>query len=65
MNKWISVKDGLPVNYQDVIMVNYRDGDVVAGYCHDGDWYSELYGGTEIDGITHWMPLPEPPGVEK
>ena len=61
MGEWISVKERLPVNYQTVIMVNCRDGDVVPGYCHDGDWYVEIYGGVEVDGITHWQPLPEPP----
>lgn len=45
------VKDGyFPFGYWD----NYRDE---LGYT-ESDWY-------EIDDVTHWMPLPEPPGGEE
>ena len=56
--EWISVKDRLPdlEKADDYIVV--RKGNVeTANWCYDsgrGFWYDYL-------GITHWMPLPEPP----
>ena len=55
------MKDRLPVNYESVLLVNHDEGDyVLCGYCHDGDWYT-VTGGSELIGVSHWQPLPEPP----
>lgn len=71
MDKWISVKDQMPERGDDVLIF---DGKTVAvaqlfrtikGMTEwerpsfIGGWDSEI----EIDetGVSHWMPLPEPP----
>ncbi len=62
---WISVeyKEKLPEDFQDVL---FTDGKgVYKGYrmspCIDSldYWYS--VSDCSIDGVTHWMPLPELP----
>ncbi len=60
MNKWISIKDRLPV-WGAKCLVAYKN-DVV----HDYEVAEITYGdpfrdGFGIRGVTHWMPLPEPP----
>lgn len=58
--EWISVEDRLPESDADVLVhAGLLFPYIEAGY-YDGLWkYS--YDGTEIEGVTHWMPLPEPP----
>lgn len=77
MSEWISVKDRLPeadgryLVVTSVCGVPFRD---VANYTHKyagfeehlwgkAMWYDYdgEYGDFEKTGITHWMPLPEPP----
>jgi hypothetical protein len=71
--KWISVEDRLPDMETPVLGV--LDGWVCAAMrTDDGDsWYWALHHMGPIDepgsyediddyNITHWMPLPEPPG---
>jgi hypothetical protein len=53
--EWISVEDRLPEKYQDVLV--YRD------YSFDIDFVMSE-GRFCIDGVTHWMPLPEPPKMK-
>ena len=64
---WISVFDSLPCNHKDLIdndistalvfvKTKYSVGtDYMRLYC-DFTWKWERY-----HGITHWMPIPEPP----
>jgi hypothetical protein len=48
VQEWISVKDRLPEKYGEHILVCYSDG-----------WICDQY--TPVDnGVTHWMPLPQP-----
>ena len=63
---WISVKDKLPdrsgyyLCYKPNAGVDGLKIDVHRWRSIDGDWAgSEV--GSRIIGITHWMPLPEPP----
>ena len=58
MQKWISVKDGLPERMQPVIVCR-EDKKVEQGYRDVNDWW-KVYG-TRTKRVTHWMPLPEPP----
>ena len=62
---WISVKDRLPENETEVIIiVQHRIGWYRAFAWHDAyGWHSiavEFCDG-DSDLVTHWMPLPEPP----
>lgn len=62
MSKWISVKDKLPKEFQQVIVCREKaKGEFVveAGYKDVQDWW-KVYG-TRTKKVTHWMPLPEPP----
>ena len=56
--EWISVKDRLPDKFCPVI-VN-RPGRVEQGMLDINGWW-KVYG-TRTKSVTHWMPLPEPPG---
>ena len=76
--QWVSVEDRLPEeNGEYIVSACDEDGPyderiwgdtviVCVEYC-DGAWtwqhYNDEY---DLDGIvTHWMPMPEPPGVEE
>ena len=66
--QWISVKDDLPACVVSSVFVCYDDGFVgIADWSHDllGNWWFYTDGEYDIDGITHWMPLPEPPKEEE
>jgi hypothetical protein len=61
--KWISVKDRLPEDSQEVIIYS-EGGKVEAGvyYCKEfGFDYYDVSIRDIIVNVTHWMPLPEPP----
>ena len=77
MNEWISVKERLPSNDDDVLVYHDRDHHISVGYFekdnvsyyHEEDgskFYTDSGWETEIPwaqkgGVTHWMPLPQPP----
>ena len=64
--KWIPVTERLPEENDDVLC--YRGNHIgvlmdVYTYKGDNKW-EDSYGYwnyTDIEGITHWMPLPQPP----
>ncbi|WP_019210845.1 DUF551 domain-containing protein [Yersinia massiliensis] len=61
---WISCSDRMPENDMRkpvaVYTGNYLgQGMFVASY--DDNEFSDYWEGTEIDGVTHWMPLPTAP----
>lgn len=86
---WISVKDKLPEDDQEVILctretetygkhrekkkiykniyIGYFDGyEWLTSYCHGCEYIfrmNEKYPNETIE-VTHWMPLPEPPGED-
>ena len=69
--EWISVNDKLPPLFESVLVINNSFGKqkVQCGFMDEGFgmrlWKipsSILY--TQED-ITHWAPLPEPPGVKE
>ena len=61
-NEWISVKDRLPKNWEDVLVYNEATKVISIGYYYDAlGWY--LQNGDCIL-ISHWMPVPEPPKGE-
>lgn len=58
---WISVDDELPNNYEPVIAAFGRHFARVCFHCGD-TWYLDNPPVAEpMYGITHWMPLPQPP----
>lgn len=65
MNEWISVNDelpvttGIPFTRYLVMHVNRLDNTLL--------WMSIQYWVTDkwdMEGVTHWMPLPEPPVIK-
>ncbi|HDL0248255.1 TPA: DUF551 domain-containing protein [Escherichia coli] len=65
---WISCSERMPEETGDIIVVS--DGIVMSGISYsrrDGFYMAALeYDDDEpIDGVTHWMPLPEPPQEAK
>jgi hypothetical protein len=67
---WISVDERLPEKGQEVLA--YRGdfrGDMMNTYTYlgTGDWEDDYgyRGSAKHEGITHWMPLPEPPITDK
>ena len=65
MSEWIKVEDRLPDGFESVIAAGLLDGDekvsVNEAY-YAGRWES-VRGHTMLRGVTHWMPLPQPPKV--
>jgi len=63
--QWISVKDRLPENISDVLILSKEKESCVGYYrSSDNDW--NMYNPCcsfhmELHGVTHWMPLPKPP----
>ena len=64
VQEWISVKDGLPKNGKEGVLIALRWGEVDIGLCEDGRWDSEFVNEYEDGEVTHWMPLPQPPKGE-
>lgn len=68
--RWIPVGERLPEHEQETLIAN--DGEVIIAtyfnhpdlFCDKG-WNNDDYGNLGYDGITHWMPLPEPPRYKK
>lgn len=64
--KWISVKDRLPEDRQEVLVDSVK-GIFLATYLKGYKtcfYIRGLYNFT-IKGVKNWMPLPEPPTTEK
>ena len=57
---WVSVKDRLPENNDNVLI--FSAGRSIGWFCVlTNTW---MKGIAQIKGVTHWMPLPEPPQQE-
>ncbi|MDE9519818.1 DUF551 domain-containing protein [Xenorhabdus bovienii] len=64
---WIKCSDRLPDIYADILFVRNGCNDVHTGYLSDilDVFYSYSDDGLfDIECITHWMELPEPPTGE-
>lgn len=59
-NGWISVKNSLPPNHQNVLACN-RIALFICRRCNDS-WFSDI--GMYPCEVTHWRPLPPPPKNE-
>ncbi len=58
-NQWISVDDEMPSAEHAMVIVDYYGGNVSVGYPHKGKILDEPMG-MLFNGVTHWMPLPDP-----
>jgi hypothetical protein len=59
---WISVKDDYPREFGHYLVFIPSEYGVDVEYYESRDWKGV---GWSAAGITHWMPLPEPPGDAK
>ncbi len=74
--EWISVKDKLPEDDEDVLIFNCRDGvsmgyfdpsnvrgyyEKDGSYCITDSGWEVSYEWARLMDPTHWMPLPPPP----
>lgn len=58
--KWISVKERLPEEGEDVLVYLGEGIFEICWTLKDGFWETrDSY--LDTDAVTHWMPLPEPP----
>lgn len=72
MTKWISVKDKLPTDLEEVMFfytIDQHKKDIVCGHLENGIWhicylYTSMKLGNLVN-VTHWMPLPEEPSVDQ
>lgn len=66
-DKWVRVEDGLPEPYQAVLFTNMHT--LYVGCKMGRSFMTEQYKMRKskqqtmiaVDGVTHWMPVPEPP----
>lgn len=68
-SKWISVKERLPESRKDVLVVAlwHERWQTMLGWHSDQEEKWRIitpHGEREAGGVTHWMPLPEPPKEE-
>jgi len=57
--EWISIKDRLPKEHESVLLFEDKFKTIVYGFWNGEDFYQTFNG--LYDGVTHWMPLPQPP----
>lgn len=63
-NEWISVEDRLPEEpMQNIIVANKLGKVCVAIYSLEEEMFYIMCGKNNTFGVTHWMPMPEPPEV--
>ena len=63
-NEWISIKDRLPENFQNIIVGRVGEPNVMAIISYQDSYAYDYYWGSGMDIFakpTHWMPLPPPP----
>lgn len=65
MSEWISVEEQMPER-GDVIAYSTQYGDILIGWIAETESEGIVcYGdGCMMYPVTHWMPLPSPPGEE-
>ncbi|NLS56396.1 DUF551 domain-containing protein [Hafnia alvei] len=65
-HKWINVDEGMPENYNTVLVCSNR-GIIWCAEVEDGDFYPDEFPNLPREGfeITHWMPLPAAPVQEQ
>jgi len=60
--QWVSVEDGLPDDYQDVLINTAYSKQAVAYRMQDSaTWLDSMRPNQTYGSVTHWQPLPAPP----
>ena len=59
--RWIPVTERLPEEKHAVIVWEPKYLNPYICFLSEGDWYVFGGYGVKVFGVTHWMPLPEPP----
>lgn len=62
---WVSVKDTLPKEHEWIYLGNSKHQLTTWGIFLNGKFVNPDLNYMEIDLVTHWMPLPEPPKHEE
>ena len=72
MSEWISVDDRLPESKDDSVLAYFSENGGI-DMVHIQDYFDDITNGVDDDGnqlytkwyisqgVTHWMPLPQPP----
>ena len=62
---WISVEERLPevgvAGSKRVLVYDHVCGQLV-GWLRPEDWWADGFSGSPLVDVTHWQPLPGPPG---
>lgn len=62
---WISVEDELPKDYEPVLAAFANHFARVCFNCGKTWYLNKPLAAEEMEGITHWMPLPAPPSCSE
>lgn len=64
MSEWIKCSERMPDDFEDVLVTDGANVEVMWRDC-DGfrDCWAPRNSNIDIDDVTHWMPLPEPPSL--
>ena len=66
MFQWIRVEDRLPESeYVSVLVCQSRNNIIMVAQLKGNEWKTGISPMDYLDGVTHWMPLPEPPTTTK
>lgn len=63
VHEWISVKDGLPENEQEVIGWEGDYAEILYYDAEFNEWNDANGWRVKLNKFPHWMPLPEPPKI--
>lgn len=60
--RWIPIAERLPKDGQDILVFREDEQRIVPTNYDRGSWFDCVYDRTlDVETISHWMPLPEPP----
>ena len=67
--QWVPVSERLPESNKPVLVyylsAYWLNPSMSVALHFNGDRWRQLIGGEDMNAVTHWMPLPEPPEQEK